>query len=53
MTQPKPSYRSLELLCRRRAAMTGHDDAKRELERMAGEYKQMADWQERNLEPKE
>src|SRR4051812_37486885 len=40
---PNLSYRSLELLCRKQAALTGHEKAKWELEKMAREYKQLAD----------
>jgi|1185.fasta_scaffold1001886_2 hypothetical protein len=49
---PNLSYRSLELLCRKQAALTGHEKAKWELEKMAREYKQLADWQEQST-PKE
>jgi hypothetical protein len=41
------SYRSLELLCRRQAHLSSTPQTRRELERMALEYKQLADWQER------
>jgi hypothetical protein len=41
---PNVSYRSLEALCRAQAAMTSSPDARRELERMAREYKASADW---------
>ena len=40
------SYRSLELLCRQQAKLAATPDAQKELERMAREYKKMADWQE-------
>jgi hypothetical protein len=48
MPQQDESYRSLERLCREQAALTCHEDAKRELEAMAREYKQMADWHDRH-----
>lgn len=52
MPQPKSyHYRSLELACRTQAALTSHEDTKRELEKMAREYKEMADWCDRNLPP--
>jgi hypothetical protein len=48
------SYRSLELLCRLQAKLSATPDARNELERMALEYKQLADSQEhRRAEPKE
>ncbi len=40
------SYRSLELLCLQQAKLSATPKAKRELELMASEYKQLADWQE-------
>ena len=40
------SYRSLELLCRQQAKLTSTPETRNELERMALEYKQLADWQE-------
>jgi len=40
------SYRSLELLCRQQARLSATRDARNELERMALEYKRLADWQE-------
>ena len=40
------SYRSLELLCRQQAKLSATTDARNELERMAREYKLLADWQE-------
>jgi hypothetical protein len=43
---PNISYRSLEALCREQAAMTSCPDTRRELERMALEYKTSADWLE-------
>ena len=39
-------YRSLELLCRQQAQHSTASDTRSELERMAREYKLMADWQE-------
>jgi hypothetical protein len=48
------SYRSLELLCRRQAKLAATPEARNELERMALEYKQLADYQEHQpAEPKE
>jgi hypothetical protein len=47
------SYRSLEHLYRRQAALSSNAGAKRELDKMAREYEQMADWQDRNHEPEE
>lgn len=44
---PNVSYRSLELLCRQQAALASTSDTRHELERMALEYKRMADWQDR------
>jgi hypothetical protein len=41
------SYRSLEILCRKQAAVASTAETKRELERMALEYQRLADWQER------
>jgi hypothetical protein len=41
------SYRSLESLCREQARLAAIPEARNELERMALEYKQLADWQER------
>ena len=37
------SYRSLELLCRKQAAMSSTPATRKELERMAQEYKLLAD----------
>jgi hypothetical protein len=39
-------YRSLELLCRQQARLSAASDTRSELERMAREYKLIADWQE-------
>jgi hypothetical protein len=41
------SYRALELICRQQARLSATPRATSELERMASEYKQLADWQER------
>lgn len=41
------SYRSLELLCRQQAAIAATPETRTELERMALEYKRLADWLER------
>ena len=43
---PNFSYRSLELLCRQQAKLSAKSEARNELERMALEYKRLADWQE-------
>jgi hypothetical protein len=40
-------YRSLELLCRQQAALSSTPGTRKELERMALEYKVLADWLER------
>jgi hypothetical protein len=40
------SYRSLESLCHRQARLSATPEARDELERMALEYKRLADWQE-------
>jgi hypothetical protein len=37
-----PDYRELEEMCRRQAEQTTHDATRRELERMADEYRQKA-----------
>jgi len=42
--QLNESYRSLELLCREQAAISSTPAARIELERMALEYKRLADW---------
>ena len=41
---PNEYYRSLELLCRKQAALSSTPDTRKELERMALDYKQLADW---------
>ena len=41
------SWRSLERLCRRQASLAATPEARTELERMALEYKRLADWQDR------
>jgi len=46
--QPKYYYRSLELLCRRQAALSSTSGTRNELERMALEYQRMADWLEQH-----
>jgi hypothetical protein len=43
---PNKSYRSLELLCREQAAIAAMPAARKELERMALEYRRLADWLE-------
>jgi hypothetical protein len=40
------NYRALEALCRQQARLSATPDARNELERMAREYKRLADWQE-------
>jgi len=40
------SYRSLELLCRQQAQLSTTPETRSLLERMAREYKLVADWQE-------
>jgi hypothetical protein len=45
---PNFSYRSLELLCRLQARISATPGTRNELERMAREYKALADWQERH-----
>jgi hypothetical protein len=47
------SYRSLELLCRQQAKLSADPATRDELERMASEYKQLADWQEHQKPPDE
>ncbi|WP_157786067.1 hypothetical protein [Bradyrhizobium yuanmingense] len=44
---PNHSYRSLESLCRKQAAQTDSPETRRELEKMACEYRQLADLAER------
>jgi len=41
------SYRSLELLCRQQAVLAATASTRDELERMALEYKELADWLDR------
>jgi hypothetical protein len=43
------SYRSLELLCHRQAKLSATPAARKELERMALEYKRLAERQETEL----
>jgi hypothetical protein len=43
---PNESYRSLELLCRHQAKLSSTPDAREELERMAEQYRRLADWVE-------
>ena len=48
------SYRSLELLCRKQAALASSEETRRELEIMAGEYAVLADRADRQrTEPDE
>ena len=44
---PHRKYRALERECHRQARLTGHEQAKQELEKMEREYKAIADWLER------
>jgi hypothetical protein len=41
------SYRELESLCRQQAKLSATPKTRHELERMALEYKQLADWEDR------
>jgi hypothetical protein len=43
---PRDQYRALERECQLQAVLTGHKDTKEELEKMAREYKVIADWLE-------
>ncbi|MCC8979234.1 hypothetical protein [Bradyrhizobium acaciae] len=43
---PHRMYRALERECHLQAAITGHQEAKEELEKMEREYKVLADWLE-------
>jgi len=53
-SQANFSYRSLELLCRLQAKLSATPDTRDELERMALEYKQLADSLEKQrTEPSE
>jgi hypothetical protein len=47
MDRSPVNYRSLELLCLHQARLSTTPDVRSELERMALEYKKLADWQER------
>jgi hypothetical protein len=40
------SYRSLELLCRKQAALASTTETRKALEAMAREYRTLADWAE-------
>jgi hypothetical protein len=40
------SYRALEILCRQQARLSASPETRSELERMAREYKLLADWHE-------
>jgi hypothetical protein len=42
-------YRSLERQCRNQLALTGHKEARQELEKMEREYRALAEWLERQL----
>jgi hypothetical protein len=44
---PSLSYRSLELLCRKQAALSSNKATRMALEEMAAEYRSLADWLER------
>jgi len=43
---PHRKYRALERECHLQAAITGHKQAREELEKMEREYKVLADWLE-------
>jgi hypothetical protein len=43
---PHRKYRALERECHRQAAISGHKEAREELEKMEREYKVLADWLE-------
>jgi hypothetical protein len=43
---PHRKYRALERECHLQAAITGHKEARKELEKMEREYKALADWLE-------
>lgn len=43
------SYRALELLCRKQAAISGTPGTRKALEHMALEYKRLADREERQV----
>jgi hypothetical protein len=46
-SHPLHSYRSLELLCRKQAALSSTKATRMALEEMAAEYRSLADWLER------
>lgn len=51
---PHRKYRSLERECHLQAALTEHQQAKKELEKMEHEYRVIADWlEERQQVPSE
>jgi hypothetical protein len=43
----RASYRSLEILCRKQAALASTKETRTALEAMATEYRKLADWVER------
>lgn len=43
---PHRKNRALEQECHRQAAITGHKEARKELEKMEREYRAIADWLE-------
>jgi hypothetical protein len=43
---PHRKYRELERECHLQAAITGHKEAREELQKMEREYKALADWLE-------
>ena len=47
------TYRSLELLCHQQAKLAATPDTRNELERMAREYKRLADRQDNGRKPDE
>jgi hypothetical protein len=44
------TYRALEHACQVQAALTGHEQTKQELNKMAQEYRALAEWLERRLQ---
>jgi hypothetical protein len=46
-SHPSLSYRSLELLCRKQAALSSTKATRMALEEMAAEYRRLAEWLER------
>ncbi len=50
---PEVSYRSLEHSCQRQASITSDPEARKALEEMAREYRDMADHEEHHQKSKE